>query len=153
MRSKDFTRATDRRVDSARVQVQGFGHSQASKAVWANKTELEKYAKIHYHKDGTIIVTDDWTHKPHAHLDPVYKPNAVVDTLSQNGKQRDRMIYDENGRQKLQISNGPHSNPKRHPYGKNGEHAHDIIWEKDKIIDRPIHELTDLERKEHADLL
>lgn len=34
---KDFTRATDRRVDSARVQVQGFGHSQASKAVWANK--------------------------------------------------------------------------------------------------------------------
>ncbi len=150
---KDFTRATDRRVDSARVQVQGFGHSQASKAVWANKTELEKYTKIHYHKDGTIIVTDDWTHKPHAHLDPVYKPNAVVDTLSQNGKQRDRMIYDENGRQKLQISNGPHSNPKRHPYGKNGEHAHDIIWEKDKIIDRPIHELTDLERKEHADLL
>lgn len=87
------------------------------------------------------------------HLESVYKPNAVVDTLSQNGKQRDRMIYDENGRQKLQISNGPHSNPKRHPYGKNGEHAHDIIWEKDKIIDRPIHELTDLERKEHADIL
>lgn len=35
---KDFTRATDRRVDSARVQVQGFGHSQASKAMWANKS-------------------------------------------------------------------------------------------------------------------
>lgn len=36
LKLKDFTRATDRRVDSARVQVQGFGHSQASKAVWAN---------------------------------------------------------------------------------------------------------------------
>ena len=33
LKLKDFTRATDRRVDSARVQVQGFGHSQASKAV------------------------------------------------------------------------------------------------------------------------
>lgn len=150
---KDFTRATDRRVDSARVQVQGFGHSQASMAVLANKTELEKYAKIHYHDDGTIVVTDDWTHKPHAHLDPVYKPNAVVDILSQNGRQRDRIIYDENGRQRLQISNGPHANPKRHPYGKNGEHAHDIIWENGKITDRPIRELTDIERKENADIL
>lgn len=36
---KDFTRATDRRVDSARVQVQGFGHSVSRKAVWENKKE------------------------------------------------------------------------------------------------------------------
>lgn len=150
---KEFCRQTDRRVDGFRSQVQGFGHSQASKAVWANKTQLEKYTKIHYHKDGTIVVTDDWTNKAHVHLKAVYKPNAVVDTLSQNGKQRDRMIYDENGRQKLQISNGPHSNPKRHPYGKSGEHAHDIIWENNKIIGRPIRELTDMERKEHADIL
>ena len=37
LKLKDFTRATDRRVDSARVQVQGFGHSQASKAVYQNR--------------------------------------------------------------------------------------------------------------------
>ena len=152
-RLKAFTRETGRRVDSARTQVQGFGRGLAQKAVRANKAELEKYTKIHYHDDGTIVVTDDWTHKPHTHLAPVYKPHAVVDTLSQNGRQRDRTIYDENGRQKLQISNGPHANPKRHPYGENGEHAHDIIWENGKIAGRPIRELTDTERKENRDIL
>lgn len=152
-RLKAFTRETDRRVDSARTQVQGFGRGLAQKAVRANKAELEKYTKIHYHDDGTLVVTDDWTHKPHTHLSPVYKPHAVVDTLSQNGRQRDRTIYDENGRQKLQISNGPHANPKRHPYGENGEHAHDIIWENGKIAGRPIRELTDTERKENRDIL
>lgn len=40
-RLREFTGATGQRVDSARVQVQGFGHSQASKAVWANKA-IEK---------------------------------------------------------------------------------------------------------------
>lgn len=152
-RLKAFTRETGRRVDSARTQVQGFGRGLEQKAVRANKAELEKYTKIHYHDDGTLVVTDDWTHKPHTHLSPVYKPHAVVDTLSQNGRQRDRTIYDENGRQKLQISNGPHANPKRHPYGENGEHAHDIIWENGKITGRPIRELTDIERKENADIL
>lgn len=152
-RLKAFTRETGRRVDSARTQVQGFGRGLAQKAVRANKVELEKYTKIHYHDDGTIVVTDDWTHKPHTHLSPVYKPHAVVDTLSQNGRQRDRTIYDENGRQKLQISNGPHANPKRHPYGENGEHAHDIIWENGKIAGRPIRELTEDEREENRDIL
>lgn len=36
---RDFTRQTDRRVDTSRVQVMGFGRSVSRKAVWENKKE------------------------------------------------------------------------------------------------------------------
>lgn len=36
---RDFTRQTDRRVDTSRVQVMGFGRSVSQKAVWENKKE------------------------------------------------------------------------------------------------------------------
>lgn len=38
-------------------------------------------------------------------------------------------------------------------FGKHGEHAHDIIWENGKIVSREPRNLTDQERKEHADIL
>ena len=150
---KDFCKQTGLDRDGFRSQVEGFGRSEARKAYWQNRKEVEKYSKIRYNKDGTIVVTDDWTSKKSPHLESTYKPNAVVDTISRGGKQRDRMIYDEEGRQKTQISNGPHSNPKNHPFGKHGEHAHDIIWENGKIVSREPRNLTDQERKEHADIL
>ena len=150
---KDFCKHTGIDRDGFRSQVEGFGRSEARKAYWQNRKEVEKYSKIRYNKDGTIVVTDDWTSKKSPHLESTYKPNAVVDTISRGGKQRDRMIYDEEGRQKTQISNGPHSNPKNHPFGKHGEHAHDIIWENGKIVSREPRNLTDQERKEHADIL
>ena len=37
--------------------------------------------------------------------DLTYAPNAIVDTLSQNGRQRDRTFFDEKGRQIRQVSN------------------------------------------------
>lgn len=150
---KDFCRQTGLYRDNARSQVNGFGRSQASRARWQNQKEVDKYSQLRYNKDGTIIVTDDWTSKKSPHLEPTYKPNAVIDTVSKGGKQRDRMIYDEEGRQKTQISNGPHANPKNHPFGEHGEHAHDIIWENGKIVSRTPRNLTDQERKEHADIL
>ena len=52
-----------------------------------------------------------------------------------------------------QISNGPHGNPKKHPFGQHGEHVHDILWKSGVIVDRPVRELTDEERKENADIL
>ena len=42
---RDFTRQTDRRVDTSRVQVMGFGRSVSRKAVWANKA-VEKQRQI-----------------------------------------------------------------------------------------------------------
>lgn len=52
-----------------------------------------------------------------------------------------------------QTHSGPHANPKQHPYGNGGEHAHDYEWENGKIINRTTRELTDAERKESGDIL
>lgn len=54
---------------------------------------------------------------------------------------------------KTQINPTNHGNPKRHPLGKNGEHAHNIIWDGDKIVGRPMRELTPEERELHKDIL
>ena len=157
---KDFTRATDRRVDSARVQVQGFGHSQASKAVWANKTELEKYAKIHYHKDGTIVVTDDWKDRSKPSIPKKYKPYAVIETKTEyrNGLiQIDRTIYGPDSLMKTQIHSNHHNRPDKHKFGVDGKepyHAHDYIWDENgNQIDRTDRSLTDAEKEAHKDIL
>lgn len=117
------------------------------------KEGLEKHSAYQYNADGTIIVTDDWTDREGAHIPGQYKPYAVIDTVSQRGTQRDRTFFDEKGWQVKQISNGPHGNPKRHPYGEHGEHAHDIIWREDNTQSRAPRNLTDDERKENADIL
>lgn len=148
-----FTRATGSRNDSSRTSVSGFGRSQASKATAVARREIEKYSAYHYNKDGTVFVTDDRTQAAHPRIHAAYKPFAVVDTLSRNGKQHDRTFYDAEGRMTRQISNGPHGNPKKHPFGQHGEHAHDILWKDGVIMDRPVRELTDKERKENADIL
>lgn len=148
-----FTRATGSRNDSSRTSVSGFGRSQASKATAVARREIEKYSAYHYNKDGTVVVTDDRTPAAHPRIHAAYKPFAVVDTLSRNGKQHDRTFYDAEGRMTRQISNGPHGNPKKHPFGQHGEHAHDILWKDGVIMDRPVRELTDEERKENADIL
>lgn len=148
-----FTKSTGSRNDSARTSVSGFGRRQASKATAVARKEIEKYSVYHYNKDGTVFVTDDRTQAAHPRINAAYKPFAVVDTLSQNGKQHDRTFYDSEGRMTRQISNGPHGNPKKHPFGQHGEHVHDILWKNGVIVDRPVRELTDKERKENADIL
>lgn len=150
---KDFLNQTGLKRQSAREQVEGWGRKQAREASVIAKRELEKYSSYNYNRDGTIVVTDDWTQLKHPHVPAEYKTFAVVDTMSQNGKQRDRTYFDANGRQVLQVSNGPHGNLKTHPYGNNGEHAHDILWEDGKIAERPVRDITEAERKENADIL
>ena len=47
--------------------------SAASTASAAVRKELDKYKKYHYNKDGTIVVTDDWTSKAKPHV-----PGSIV---------------------------------------------------------------------------
>lgn len=148
-----FVKDTGGRNDSSRTFVSGFSRSQASRATAQAKREIEKYTAYRYNKDGTVVVTDDRTGAARPRVDAIYKPFAVVDTLSQRGTQRDRTFYDAEGRMIRQVSSGPHGNSKRHPFGQHGEHAHDILWEDGKISGRPVRELTDQERKENADIL
>lgn len=79
-------------------------------------------------------------------------PNSITQLTGKKGG-IERNYYDENGRQYKQISNNNHGNAKMHPYGKNGEHAHDYKYEDGKLIGRPTRKLTENERKENEDIL
>lgn len=80
-------------------------------------------------------------------------PNTITQTRSGKGG-INRNYYDENGNQYKQISNNHHNHKAVMEFGKQGEHAHDYIYDKDgKLIERPYRELTDDERKENADIL
>ena len=154
---KEFCNQTGRRNDTFRTQVQGFGRSEAQKAVQAAKKEVDKYTSISYNEDGTIIVTDDWKNKGKVSVPKKYKPNAVIETVTSykdGRKQIDRTIYDENGIMKTQIHSGNHNKPKAHPYGENGEHHHYYTWlAGENHPNRITDDLTDIERKEHSDIL
>lgn len=78
--------------------------------------------------------------------------NSITQTVAVNNA-INRNFYDETGRWTKQISNNDHGNRKKHPFGKHGEHAHDIVWKDGKIVDRPTRELTDAERRENEDIL
>lgn len=81
------------------------------------------------------------------------EPNSITQLVSKKGG-IDRNYYDENGRQFKQIANNDHGNAKMHPFGKNGEHAHDYVYDENgKLIDRPIRELSVEERRENGDIL
>lgn len=85
------------------------------------------------------------------HATLIGPPNGITQIRRRNGG-IDRNYYDENGRQIKQISNHNHGNPKKHPYGERGEHAHDYIYdEAGRLKSRPIRKLTEDERKENSD--
>nr|DAZ26010.1 MAG TPA: minor capsid protein [Caudoviricetes sp.] len=146
-RLADFCEQTGRYADTMRVQVMGYDRSVSGKVIWANRRNIEKYAKIQYNKDGTIKVTDTAVSTR-----AKYKPNAVVNRPTKKGN-INRDIYDEEGNLKMQIHTSNHGNPKKHPYGESGEHGHNIIWEDGEIVGRPARDLTKKERKEHGDIL
>ena len=152
-----FNKAMGFKSRAERLEVIGWDRRQAGKASSAYRKELEKYSRIHYNKDGTIVVTDDWKEKGKVSIPKKYKPNAVVETktVHKDGtEQVDRTIYDENGMMGLQIHSGPHNRPDKHPYGKKGEHTHRYVWnDKGELIDRKVAELSAAEREQHRDIL
>lgn len=79
-------------------------------------------------------------------------PNSITQVISA-GRNITRNYYGADGKQTKQITNGNHGNAKRHPFGVNGEHAHDYIWEDGRLDRRSVQELTKDERKENADIL
>lgn len=82
--------------------------------------------------------------------------NATPNLITQVASKKDgisRNYYDKSGQWIKQISNNNHGNPKKHPFGKNGEHAHDVVWKDGKIVSRKVRELTEQERKDNGDIL
>lgn len=82
------------------------------------------------------------------------EPNSIIDHVGKGAKIKARSFYNENGFKIKEINTNNHYNPKTHPYGKYGEHVHDIMWDKEgKFIERTTRDLTDIERKENSDIL
>lgn len=149
-RQKDFQQQTGLKRHASREQIAGFSKKQAAAA----RRDLAKYQKYRYNKDGTIVVTDDWMEKAHPHLPTTYRPFAVIDTRSSQGKQRDRTVYDETGRMVSQIHGGDHGKPKQHPYGEHGEHIHIYVWQQgEKRPKRTVRNANAEERIVYKDIL
>lgn len=139
---KEFLNQTGQLPDSSRVWANGFDRSISQKAVQANKKANQSLTNAAGHPIMEVKRNDT-----------TGAPNTITQRTSKKGG-IERNYMDANGRQFKQISNNDHGNPKQHPFGKNGEHAHDYIYDdKGKLIDRPPRELTDEERKENADIL
>ncbi len=87
------------------------------------------------------------------HIETKGEPNSI--TQKQNAKGGiDRNYYGADGKQIKQISNNDHGNPKLHPFGKKGEHAHDYFWDENNSLTRSKpRELNDDETKDNGDFL
>ncbi|MCD8089630.1 MAG: hypothetical protein LUD81_03245 [Clostridiales bacterium] len=83
------------------------------------------------------------------------EPNSIIDHISsKTGKVDKRSYYDERGLKLKDVHTTDHGNPKVHPYGKHGEHAHDYTWYKDGSVKQGKHrDLDTEERKENSDIL
>lgn len=137
-----------------REQVVGFSRDVSARTIAANKF-VEKYGKVRYNENGTVIVTDHWNSREHVSIPKNYKKNAIIETEEKKGgyTQINRTFYDGDGKMYRQVHTGPHANQKQHPYGERGEHAHDYEWEEGRIVNRTTRELTENERKESSDIL
>ncbi len=82
----------------------------------------------------------------------INEPNTITQTTGKRGG-IDRNYYGADGRQTKQISNHNHGNARNHPYGLNGEHAHDYIYTEGGKVKRTTREMTTKEREENADIL
>lgn len=91
----------------------------------------------------------------HASSPKQYEPNKVIDRIGRNNKVETRTFYDEKGMKLKDITNHDHDNPKKHPFGKNGEHAHDYTWSEDGsvLIEKTKRDLNGYGRKENSDIL
>lgn len=147
-----FLEETGRKRRTGSEGTFGYTKSVSAKAVSAAK-EIEKYAKVRYNTNGTIIPTNTWK-SSHVSIPRTFKPNAVIDTVSGSVKQRDRNIYDSAGLLKTQIHGGSHGNAKQHPFGGHGEHVHDYVWDDNgKLINKTTRNLTDEEKIINADII
>lgn len=81
------------------------------------------------------------------------EPNSITQVINKKGG-IDRNFYDENGNQRLQISNNGHGHKKEEAIGLHGEHAHDYYLDQNgELKHGNARELTDSEREENGDML
>lgn len=99
------------------------------------------------------IIKASQTITGHNTAPPRSSPNAVIDHIGKGESIKTRSIYNQEGYKIKDINTNNHGNAKNHPYGKNGEHAHDYQWENGILTNRTTRELTKKEREENKNIL
>ena len=65
----------------------------------------------------------------HGTIPKIAEEGMVIDHIDENDKVNVRTFYGALGFKEKDIHTTNHGNPKKHPYGKSGEHAHDYTWD------------------------
>lgn len=103
-------------------------------------------------EDGIIKVTE--VVRGHDGTPKKSKPGDIIDHLGKDGKVETRTYYGEDSFKAKDITTHNHGMPKTHPYGINGEHAHDYEWDSEgKLKNKTTRNITEQERKENGDIL
>lgn len=103
-------------------------------------------------KDDIIKVTK--VISGHSSTPKISEPGDVIDHLGKDGKVETRTYYGQDSYKKKEITTHNHGMPKTHPYGINGEHAHDYEWDAGgKLIERTTRDITEQEERENGDIL
>ncbi len=100
------------------------------------------------------IIKADKVISGHAGTPKKSEPNTVVDHVDESGSVDARGFYGGDGLKEKDIHTTDHGNPKRHPYGKHGEHAHDYTWADDgRLKEKTTRNLNDDEKGRNGDIL
>ena len=100
------------------------------------------------------IIKADKTVSGHAGTPKKAEPNIVIDHVDDQGSVDARGFYGDDGYKDKDIHTTDHGNPKRHPYGKHGEHAHDYKWDDDgRLKEKTTRNLDDDEKERNGDIL
>ena len=120
---------------------------EAKKALKLASSSLSSEKKVGIIKPSKIISGHGGTPKK-------ANPGDVIDHLGKDGKTETRTFYDYRGMKGKDITNHDHGNPKKHPFGDHGEHAHDYRWNEDgSLNNRTKRDITEKEKKENEDML
>lgn len=132
-------------------------HPELRRAPDREKTrglKAESRGKAIEKEPGSGILKVDKVVSGHSGTPKEADPGSVIDHIDKNGKVDVRTIYGNKRLKGKDIHTTNHRNPKQHPYGKNGEHAHDYDWDSEgDLRNKTTRELTESERKENGDIL
>lgn len=125
-----------------------------------DKENKEKYTARQKEWEGVVkdsdsgIIRVDKVISGHSGTPKVADPGSVIDHVGKNGKVDVRSVYGGGGLKDKDIHTTNHGNSKNHPYGENGEHAHDYDWDSEqRLRNKTTRELTEVERKENGDII
>lgn len=116
--------------------------------------DFETWKKRVEKKSTFDIIKADKTVSGHSGTPKMAEVGMVIDHIGKDGKVDARAFYGESKLKYKDIHTTDHGNPKQHPYGNHGEHAHDYTWGEDgRLKDKTTRELSEEERKENGDIL